>query len=83
MDFIITENFKAKEAIQVSYSDLEDPITYERGVGSLLECLTKLKLDSGLILTRNREELIHSEGKKITMMPVYKCLLQLPVITGK
>lgn len=81
VDFIITENFKAKEAIQVSYSDLENADTYERELGSLLQCLTNLKLDSGLILTRNREEIIYSEGKKITMIPIYKWLMQ--VITCK
>lgn len=75
VDFIITENFKAKEAIQVSYSDLEDASTYEREVNSLQECLTNLKLDSGLILTRNREEIIHLGDQKITMMPIYKWML--------
>ena len=71
VDFIITENFKAKEAIQVCYSNLEDPETYAREVDSLIACLKDLKLQEGLILTKDREEVLRLGQKTIRMIPLY------------
>jgi uncharacterized protein len=71
VDFIITENFKAKAAIQVCYSNLEDDETYNREVDSLLACLKDLKLQEGLILTKDREEVLRLDRKTIRMIPLY------------
>lgn len=72
VDFIITEGFKAKAAIQVSYSNLEDEKTYTREVDSLINCLKDLKLKEGLILTKDREEVLKLGQKTIRMIPLYK-----------
>ena len=76
VDFIITENFKAKQAIQVCFADMKNETTYQREIQALLECLDKLKLKEGLILTKNREEKLKIGSKKINMVPVYKWLLR-------
>ncbi len=75
VDFIVTENFKAKQAIQSCYSDLGDPDTYERETSSLILCLKDLKLKEGLILTKDREETLKIDQKIIRMIPLYKWIL--------
>lgn len=74
VDFVITELGKPIEAIQVCYSDFEDPGTRDREVGALLECLTDLKLPSGKILTLSVEDTFFEEGKEICLIPLYKWL---------
>lgn len=71
VDFVITENFKAKAAIQVCYSNLEDDKTYTREVNSLVACLKDLKLQEGFILTKDREEVLKLDQKTIRMIPLY------------
>ncbi len=77
VDFIITENFKAKEAIQVCYSVLEDPKTYNRATSALVACIEELKLKEGLILTKDREEVLRLNKKTIRIVPLYKWFLGL------
>jgi len=72
VDFILTENFQPKLAIQVCYSDLDDPKTYRRELDSLTACLADLNLDEGLILTKDREEVMSCGCKKIRFIPLYK-----------
>lgn len=76
VDFIITENFKAQQAIQVSYSNLEEESTYSREINSLLLCIKDLNLPEGLLLSKDREEILKIDGKKIKMIPLYKWLFQ-------
>ncbi len=76
VDFIITDNFKPKEAIQVSYSDLNDSSTYKREINALLSCLKNLNLKEGLILTKNREEFIKLDNKIIRMIPLYLWMMK-------
>lgn len=77
VDFLITDNGKPIEAIQVCYDNLEDPKTYDREYRSLLEGLQATGLDEGLILTKSREERTKREGKNIIFMPLYKWLLSM------
>ena len=76
VDFLTTDDSgKPLHAIQVCYSNMENPETYEREVGSLWECLEDLKLDEGLLLSLSREEVIKQRGRSIRIVPVYKFLL--------
>lgn len=74
VDFILTELGKATDAIQVSYSDLEDSKTRHREIEALLECLEDLDLPSGKILTLSLEDTVVAKGKTIFFIPLYKWL---------
>ncbi|MEI8027150.1 MAG: ATP-binding protein [Pseudomonadota bacterium] len=75
VDFLTTdESGKPLQAIQVCYSNMETPGTYQREVGSLWECLEDLKLSEGLLLSLSREEVVHQQGRSIRIVPVYKFL---------
>lgn len=74
VDFVITELGKPVDAIQVCYSDLEDLETRNREIGALLECLEKLQLPSGKILTFSLEDVLTREGKTIHFIPLYRWL---------
>jgi predicted AAA+ superfamily ATPase len=74
VDFIVTRGHKAQEAIQVCYSDLEDKDTYERETRALFNCLEDLRLNRGLLLSKNREEIIKHKSKTVRIVPVYKWL---------
>lgn len=74
VDFIVTELGRPVDAIQVCYSDLEDPDTRNRELRALLECLQDLKLTSGKIVTRSAEDILFAEGKTIHLIPLYQWL---------
>lgn len=75
VDFLVMNFGKPIQAIQVCYSNLENPETLHRELTSLIECLKATGLKEGLILTLNREEQIVEQGVKIIFMPLYKWLL--------
>lgn len=64
---------KAVSAIQVCES-IQDRETRERESRGLLEACRRFALNSGLIITREEEE-ITMEGIRIKVIPVYKYLL--------
>lgn len=74
VDFVITELGKPVDAIQVCYSNLEDPETGDREIDALLECLQTLELSSGKILTLSLEDKLLKEGKTIHLIPLYQWL---------
>ncbi len=76
VDFVLTQNYIPRHAIQVCFSNLESPNLFKREVDSLVECLNELKLSAGAILTLNRQETIKVEKKKISLMPLYLWLLE-------
>lgn len=76
VDFLIVKNGRPVTAIQVCYSNLDDKETETREVNSLLECLAETKLQEGIILTFNREEVRKINDKTIKFVPLYKWLLQ-------
>ena len=72
VDFYIpTQNL----AIQVSYS-LKDESTRKREISALLKIAKVLDADKLLIITRDEEETIVEEEKKITVVPIWKWLLE-------
>ncbi|AKB57148.1 hypothetical protein [Methanosarcina barkeri] len=66
---------RIKEAIQVSV-DLNSPETRKREIEGLIEAMTTYKLDSGLILTFEEDDILDAGGKKIILKPVWKWLLE-------
>ncbi len=75
LDFLIVDKHKVTEAIQVSYSNLEDTRTYERELNGALEACLQYKLDTATIITKNRHEIIKQQGKKIILKPLFEYLL--------
>jgi len=73
-DFLVREGLKIVEAIQVCYDFNEE--NEDREIKGLLEAITKHKLKEGLLLTYDEEKELIVENKKITVMPVWKWLLQ-------
>jgi len=71
-DFLV--NPTQPELIQVCY-DLQNPKTRQREISSLSVCMKELKLDHGVILTKNDEEVINFDNKVIDVVPVWKWLL--------
>lgn len=78
VDFLITTAGKPATAIQVCYSDMEDPATKGRELSSLLNCLEETGLKAGTILTLDRKETLRLEGRTIHMIPLYEFLLNDP-----
>ena len=73
-DFIIVQNNKVKEAIQVCWNLTQT--NQEREVNGLIEVLDKFKLKHGLVLTNDQEDELKVKGKKVAVKPVWKWLLQ-------
>jgi len=68
IDFILKENFKVKELIQVCY-DLKDPKTENREVSALLEASEELKCDNLTIINWDTEKTEVKDGKTIKYIP--------------
>lgn len=75
VDFLITELGVPKEAIHVSYCDLEEENTRQREISGLLECLKDLNFIKGLLLTKNYEEVIHIDHFRLECVPLHRWLL--------
>ncbi|MEK6927355.1 MAG: ATP-binding protein [Nanoarchaeota archaeon] len=72
-DFLIRENNKITQAIQVCYDVNEQ--NKEREFKGLVDAMNKFDLKEGIILTYTQQEELDFEGKKIKMIPVWKWLL--------
>ena len=72
-DFVLRKFADIDEVIQVCFEINED--NREREIKGLTEAMQKFKLKEGLILTYDQEEEIKHEGKKISVKPVWKWLL--------
>ncbi|NQZ85190.1 MAG: ATP-binding protein [Nanoarchaeales archaeon] len=70
-DFIIQDRDIVSKVIQVTKS-LTNEDTKKREINGLLEAMKEYNLDEGLILTQDEESEEIIEGKKITIMPVWK-----------
>lgn len=71
-DFVVKEQGKLKEAIQVCYQ-----VTYEnreREIQGLKEAMKTLKIKEGMILTYNQEEIL--DGVKL--VPAWKWMIKYP-----
>ncbi len=74
IDFLIKEKNRVKSLIQSCY-DIEDYITKEREVKSLLKASRELRCGNLEIITFDYESEKKIEGKKIKFIPLWKWLL--------
>lgn len=75
-DFVLREGLRIGEAIQVSVSPMNNPETRKREIEGLTEAMAAYKLDRGLILTFEEDNILDAGGKKIVVKPVWKWLLE-------
>lgn len=75
VDFLVREKQKNKQLIQVCW-DLKDEKTRKRELKSLTEAMEELKMKNAIIITRDESENIVVGKNKITVMPVWKWLLE-------
>lgn len=73
-DFVIKQNLRITEAIQVTKS-MGGEAAKQREINGLAEALKKFKLGKGLILTEDEFEDITHEGLKIMVRPIWFWLL--------
>jgi predicted AAA+ superfamily ATPase len=74
-DFIILEKETVTDAIQVCYS-MADPAVRKREIAGLIEALECYQLTNGLIITREEQEEIRTDGLVIRLVPVASWLLK-------
>jgi len=72
-DFLIKEKEKIIKAIQVCY-DLNE-MNKDREINGLIVAMNRFKLREGLILTYNQDDEFIIDGKKITVLSVWKWFL--------
>lgn len=75
VDFIMQTQGRKKMLVQVCES-LANEKTRKREVMALSEAMSELGLTSGIIVTRNEEEQLNIEDKKIKIMPIWRFLLE-------
>jgi predicted AAA+ superfamily ATPase len=75
-DFVLREGLRIGEAIQVSVGLMNNPETRKREIEGLTEAMAAYKLDRGLILTFEEDNILDAGGKKIVVKPVWKWLLE-------
>ncbi len=73
-DFLIKEKTKITQTIQVCH-ELNDK-NKEREINGLLEAMDKFELTKGIILTRDQEDKIIIDNKKIVLKPVWKWITE-------
>lgn len=73
-DFLLMNEFKISEAIQVCW-DISQPEVKEREVEGLLSALNEFNLESGLIITEDFEGEEIIGDKRITYMPLWLWLM--------
>jgi len=76
VDFVVKENLKVKELIQVCY-DIEDFTTKERELKSLVKASKELKCKNLKVITWDYESKDKFKGKSIKFVPLWKWLLNL------
>jgi len=77
VDFIVQMQNRSQLLVQVCES-MAEPQTRKREVTALDEAMAELGLKTGTIVTRNEEEEIEIDGRKIEVAPVWRFLLNLP-----
>ncbi|MFO7811058.1 MAG: DUF4143 domain-containing protein, partial [Candidatus Delongbacteria bacterium] len=71
VDFIITDKSGKKMLVQVCES-MADPKTKKREISALAEAMAELKLNSGIIVTLDKEETIQVETGEINLIPAWR-----------
>ncbi len=73
-DFVVRDRKNKYHAFQVCL-DLNEE-NKSREINGLLEAMQYLKISSGLILTLKQEDALQIDGKTITVLPVWKWLME-------
>lgn len=74
-DFVIHDANQITEAIQVTVS-LAHPETRDREIQGLTEAMDTYSLDTGLILTEDEQDELTLNGKKISVYPTWRWLIE-------
>jgi len=74
VDFIVRSGQTIKKIIQVVY-DLKEEKTKEREIKGIVECAKELKLNEGLVITKDYEAIEKRDAIKIKFIPLWKWLL--------
>ena len=74
-DFLVRKGIKVVQAIQVTQT-LNNAKTEKRELEGLLQVMEKFSLKTGLIITQDQEEERKIDGKKISIVPLWKWLLE-------
>ncbi|MBN1170025.1 ATP-binding protein [Candidatus Micrarchaeota archaeon] len=72
-DFVITSKGTVNEAIQVTYALTEN--NRKREIDGIMSAMESFGLKNGIIMTRDQDENLKINGKKIMILPVWKWLL--------
>ncbi|MGQ4892034.1 MAG: ATP-binding protein [Candidatus Njordarchaeia archaeon] len=75
VDFVVEENMKPKNLIQVTYI-IENEKTRKREEKALLKAMKELKVSEGIIVTWNEEKTERKGSKIIRYIPAWKYLMQ-------
>jgi predicted AAA+ superfamily ATPase len=75
VDFIVQLPDRSRLLVQVCES-LADPATRKRELGALHEAMKEMASLQATIVTRNDDEIIENDAGSITVVPVWKWLLQ-------
>lgn len=75
VDFVVKDGIKKVKLIQVCW-DVSHPETRKRETRALLKAMRKLKIDEGLVLTREEESSERHEPGRIIFTPLYKWFLK-------
>jgi predicted AAA+ superfamily ATPase len=76
VDFVAVLPDRSRVLVQACES-LADPKTRKREVSSLTEAMAELGLLSATIVTRNEEDKLEVEGRKISVVPAWRFLLNM------
>lgn len=71
-DFVVRKGTAIVEALQVAQTLGKNK---DREMQGLLETMKRFKLKEGKIITKDQEEVVRENGKKITILPLWKWLL--------
>ena len=78
IDFVVKKGMNLTEAIQVSYSDLQDPRVWKREIEGFQKEFTRLpphSIKEGLLITDDFEDRIEHKNFSIRCQPLIKFLL--------
>lgn len=76
VDFLMQRPDRSKVLIQVCES-MANEQTKKREILALSEAMAELNLSSGMIVTRDEEDEIQIDNKKINVIPIWRYLLEL------
>jgi predicted AAA+ superfamily ATPase len=75
VDFLAQQTDRSRLLVQVCES-MASPQVRKREVAALSEAMTELKLTTGIIVTRNEEEEIRVDPGTISVVPIWRFLLE-------